>query len=212
MINFIPIFPLNIVVFPGEKLNLHIFEDRYIQLINDCVAEKKTFGIVVVANQKLSDFGTSCSIVEVAKKYDDGKMDIVIDGEKIFNVFEVVKHVPEKKYHGAIVNYLANNLHRKPVMFTKVYEMLKELHRLMKLTKTFKAEEELKSYDIAHHAALSLDEELELLQLLREDQRLEYLKRHLQKIIPTIAALDNLREKIKMNGHFKELKPFKFDI
>ena len=49
MINFIPIFPLNIVVFPGEKLNLHIFEDRYIQLINDCVAEKKAFGIVVVA-------------------------------------------------------------------------------------------------------------------------------------------------------------------
>lgn len=212
MINFIPIFPLNLVVYPGERVNLHIFEDRYIQLINDCVAEKKPFGLVVVANQKLSDFGTSCSITDVVKTYGDGKMDIVIEGEKVFTVFEVVKHVPDKQYHGAIVNFLANNLQKKPAMLAKVFDALKELHRLMNLSKTFKPEAEMSSYDMAHHAALSLNEELEVLQLLREDQRLEYLKRHLQKIIPVIAGLEGLREKIKMNGHFKELKAFKFDI
>ena len=64
MTNFIPIFPLNLVVYPGEALNLHIFEPRYKQLINECVANKKPFGIPSVLKDKISEMGTLMRIKE----------------------------------------------------------------------------------------------------------------------------------------------------
>jgi len=76
----------------------------------------------------------------------------------------------------------------------------------LKVNKEFKKEEgEINSYDVAHHIGLSLQEEYELLRLLDERQRLEYLKRHLTKVIPMLANMEQLKEKIKLNGHFKNL-------
>ena len=72
MINFVPVFPLNIVVFPGETLNLHIFEERYKQLINECFSEKKPFGIPSVLNENIAETGTLAEVEEIVKKYEDG--------------------------------------------------------------------------------------------------------------------------------------------
>ncbi len=76
MINFVPIFPLGIVVYPNEKLNLHIFEESYKQLVNICFSEQKPFGIPTVINDKISDTGTLVTVVEIVKTYEDGRMDI----------------------------------------------------------------------------------------------------------------------------------------
>ena len=65
---------------------------------------------------------------------------------------------------------------------------------------------------MAHHAGLSLEEEYELLGLLKEIQRQEYLKRHLSKVLPLIAEMEALKEKIRLNGHFKNLSSLNFDI
>ena len=62
MTNFIPIFPLGVVVFPGEQLNLHIFEPRYRQLIQDCFGEKRSFGIPIVLKNNVSEMGTLVTI------------------------------------------------------------------------------------------------------------------------------------------------------
>ena len=63
-------------------------------------------------------------------------------------------------------------------------------------------------YLLKKDSGLSLQEEYELLCLLKEEQRLQYLKRHLQKILPLVSGIENLKDKIKLNGHFKELKGF----
>ena len=95
---------------------------------------------------------------------------------------------------------------------TKVINAMRELHQLLNITKDFyKPDEELASYDIAHHAGLSLEQEYELLGLTREEQRQEYLKRHLGKVLPVIAEMETLKEKVKLNGHFKNLSSFKFE-
>ena len=60
--NFLPLFPLNLIVFPHEDLNLHIFEPRYRQLINECLDEKKTFGIPAFVNNKLLGYGTEVEV------------------------------------------------------------------------------------------------------------------------------------------------------
>jgi hypothetical protein len=91
----------------------------------------------------------------------------------------------------------------------KVMAGIRDLHKLLKVSKEFKKTgEEIKIYDIAHHVGLSLQQEYELLGLFDERQRQEYLKRHLAKVIPTVAIMEQLKEKIKLNGHFKDLPGF----
>jgi uncharacterized protein len=214
MINFIPIFPLGIVMYPGESLNLHIFEPRYKQLVTECFAEKKTFGIPAVINNHLNEIGTLVEIIEITSIYENGEMDIKTKGVKVFRVLEIIKQVPDKLYSGAIVNYPENiEDGGKKDLMNKVVKAVRELHARLKVQKEFsKADEELSSYDIAHHAGLSLEEEYELLGLLQEVQRQEYLKRHLAKVLPVMAEMDQLKEKIKLNGHFKNLSSLDFDI
>jgi uncharacterized protein len=213
MTNFIPIFPLSIVVYPGENLNLHIFEPRYKQLINECYSEEKPFGIPTVIKNQVAEMGTLVKINRVVKVYDNGEMDIQTSGERIFRILEVIKAIPDKLYSGAIVNYPDGDDAGKRELMQKVVNGIRELHRLLNISKDFKKpDEELTAYDVAHHAGLSLEEEYELLGLLKEIQRQEYLKRHLSKVLPMIAEMETLKEKIRLNGHFKNLSSLNFDI
>ncbi len=206
MTNFIPIFPLAIVVYPGEELNLHIFEPRYKQLISECHLANKPFGIPPVIKNSIIELGTLVDIIEVSKIYENGEMDIRTSGKKIFRILEEIKEVPEKLYSGAIVNYPQNQNHGNRLLMQKVINGIRELHKLLKVTNMFKKpEDELWSYDVAHQAGLSLQEEYELLSLFNEQQRQEYLKRHLAKVLPVVAEMEILKERVKLNGHFKNL-------
>ncbi|MCG7857141.1 LON peptidase substrate-binding domain-containing protein [Flavihumibacter sp.] len=214
MTNFIPIFPLAIVVYPGEQLNLHIFEPRYKQLINECVDGKKFFGIPTVIEKKVQEMGTLMRVTEVTKTYESGEMDIRTEGVKVFRILEQVKDIPDKLYTGAIVNYPPNigGKGKRPLM-EMVVAGIRELHRLLEVRKDFKKpDDQLISYDVAHHAGLSIEEEYELLGLLHELQRQEYLKRHLAKVLPVIAEMEQLKEKVKLNGHFKNLSSLDLDV
>jgi Lon protease-like protein len=212
MTNFIPIFPLGIVVYPGESLNLHIFEPRYKQLINECYTEKKSFGIPSVIDNRMQDYGTTVRITEITTVHDNGEMDIKTEGDKVFRVLEVIKEIPEKLYSGAIVNYPPNHEHGSTEVMRRVVNSIRELYKLLNVEKDFKkSDEELNTYDIAHHVGMSLQEEYELLGLMHERQRQEYLKRHLTKVIPMVAEMESLKEKVKLNGHFKNLSSFNFE-
>lgn len=213
MTNFIPVFPLGIVVYPGEIVNLHIFEPKYKQLVSECYSEGKPFGIPTVIDNRLNEMGTLVRITELVKQYENGEMDIRTQGIRVFRMLELIKTVPDKLYSGAIVNYPDNvEGPGKPGLMTKVITAMRQLHQLLNITKEFqKPDAELASYDIAHHAGLSLEQEYELLGLLREEQRQEYLKRHLGKVLPVIAEMETLKEKVKLNGHFKNLSSFKFE-
>jgi uncharacterized protein len=210
MTNFIPIFPLSIVVFPHEDLNLHIFEPKYKQLITECFHSKKPFGMPVMINNKMNELGTLLQIVEITKTYENGEMDIKTKGKKVFRTLEVINEIPEKLYSGAIVNYPQNHEHGKRLLMNKVIAMVKRLHELLKVSKPLhQNENDLWSYDVAHSVGLTLEEEYEFLTLMNELQRQEYLKRHLAKVIPIVEEMESLKEKIKLNGHFKNISGFK---
>jgi Lon protease-like protein len=209
MTNFIPIFPLAIVVYPGEKVNLHIFEPRYKQLILECHQNKKPFGIPTVINDKLQDNGTLMEITEITNTDEKGEMDIRTKGLQVFRILEVIREVPYKLFSGAIVNYPDNRMKGNSELMKKLLKSIRDLHELLKVKKEFgRAEEELNTYDVAHHIGLTLEEEYELLGLMDERQRLEYLKRHLARVIPMVAGMEQLKEKIKLNGHFRNLSGF----
>lgn len=206
MTNFIPIFPLNIIVYPGEQLNLHIFEPRYKQLINECVDNKKPFGIPAVLNNKISDMGTLMQVKEITKRYESGEMDIKTEGLQVFKILEVIRELPDKLFSGAIVNYPPNNPRGSASLMKKVIDGIREIHKTLGVTKDFKKpDNELTSYDVAHHAGLSIEDEYTLLEFSEELHRQEFLKRHLAKILPVMEKMDHLKGRIKLNGHFKNL-------
>ncbi len=213
MTNFIPIFPLNVVLYPGETLNLHIFEPRYKELVKECFGSNKPFGVPAIINGHVSEFGTLVTIVEIVKEYENGEMDIVTKGTDVFRILEIIKKIPDKLFSGAIVNYPENSeVYPRKDLMQAVVKALRELHRILNISKDFhKPDEELSAYDLAHHAGLSIEEEYELLGLFREEQRQEYLKRHLGKVLPVVAEMEVLKERIILNGHFKNLSSFRFE-
>jgi Lon protease-like protein len=208
MTNFIPIFPLDVIVYPGEALNLHIFEPRYKQLIKDCIAERKPFGIPVSRDGNINDLGTLIEVAEMVKEYDNGEMDIRTRGLEVFKVLEVIKEIPDKLYQGAIVNYPQNIMEPGDSKTAQlILTELKRMYALMNLEeKKFpEGKAAMISYDIAHVVGLSKEQEYELLGIFTEIQRLEYIRRHLKTILPVIQELEAMKARVQMNGHFRNL-------
>ena len=88
----IPIFPLNLVVFPFSKVPLHIFEERYKKMINKCIDEKTGFGIVSLILSEMSKVGSYVEIVKVERKKENGEMDIIVKGINRFRILKKINH------------------------------------------------------------------------------------------------------------------------
>lgn len=207
MTNFIALFPLKVVVFPEEKLNIHVFEPKFVQLIQDCLEEKKQFGILPVINNKEHDYGCSMELSEVVKVHEDGSMDIRVKALRIFKVLEIVSEIPDKLYRGAIVNYPQNNqIKIKPELSNLIIGEVKRLYSLLNLEDKFnKEKKDWLSYDIGHTIGLSLAQEFELLTIFNEIQRMEYIRRHLKSMHKVVVELEDLKTRIQLNGQFRDL-------
>lgn len=214
MTNFIPIFPLEIVVYPNEVLNLHIFEPKYIQLINECINEAKPFGIPIVVDNKLKEYGVLLEIERLEKRYNNGEMDIKTKCLKIFRTIELVKEIPDKLFSGAIVSYPDNDLTEGDSKLSKlIIDEVERLYGLLDVEEKLPIQKGIVlSYSIAHFLGFSKAQEYELLTLFVEMQRLEYIRRHLKKISPLLKELEKMKARIKMNGHFQDLSLSDFDL
>src|SRR6056297_1865987 len=102
MTSRLALFPLQVVVFPGERLPLHIFEERYKQLINDCEEEGSSFGIPVYFNNRL-DYGTEVALDKVVQSYTSGAKDILCKGMRVFRIADFEHELPGKLYAGGKV-------------------------------------------------------------------------------------------------------------
>jgi len=207
MTTFLSIFPLDLVVFPGEQLNLHIFEPRYMEMIRECIDTKKQFGIPPVLGGTMSELGTSMDIVEIARTYDNGEMDIRTRGVDVFRVLEVVREIPGKLYSGAIVHYPDNEKKTSSErMAALITTEVKRLYELLNVSEKFpQGKTAMLSYEIGHYVGFSKEQEYEMLGLFSELQRLEYIRRHLNEIVPVIHELEEMKKRIKMNGHFRNI-------
>src|SRR6266852_1170896 len=99
----IPLFPLDVVLFPGIELTLHIFEPRYKLMIRRCVDEKREFGVVLAREEGIAGGGCTAEVGEVVRTFPDGKMDILTEGRTAYQVIELVE---ERQYYEADVEYL----------------------------------------------------------------------------------------------------------
>lgn len=210
MSELIPIFPLEMVVFPGEAVHLHIFEPRYRQLIHDCEMEGIHFGMPAVLNKSLQTFGTTLELMEITQRHADGRMNIKTRGRRVFEIKKIVRTLPGKLYSGAAVEFIDDDMRSEPELRRQVLASVRLLHKMLKVEKKFPPLKKLTSYDLGHHVGLAQKEEYNFLKLRSEAARWEFLQRHLEQILPTVLEMEKLKEKIQLNGHFKKLPGFRF--
>ena len=205
----LPLFPLQIVVFPGEEFRLHIFEERYKQLINDCRAEAITFGIPVFIDNAIQ-YGVEVQLVEVVNTYENGEMDVVCVARQVFKVLTFDNEMDGKLYAGGIVEFLESDNDAETSYRKLVFDKIKKLYQLMSIQFPSTPFEKFNSYAFAHKMGLSFEQEYELLQLTNETERLEYINTHLDTTITVLEQIDRTKAVIEMNGHFKNFDPLDF--
>ncbi|MCL6272733.1 LON peptidase substrate-binding domain-containing protein [Muricauda sp. 2012CJ35-5] len=205
----LPLFPLQSVFFPGETVPLHIFEERYKQLINDCRQEAVTFGIPVFINNSIA-FGTEVQLVEVVTTYDSGEMDVVCVARQVFQVLSFEQQLDGKLYAGGEVEFLDVQYDANDNLRQEVLEKLERLYDLMEVPFNKIPRKQFNSFSLAHKMGLSFEQEYELLQISKETDRLNFIKNHLSTTITVLEEINRTKTLIEMNGHFKNFDPLDF--
>jgi hypothetical protein len=213
LIRFLPLFPLRLVVFPGEKLNLHIFEPRYRQLVHECNNEGITFGINAFISDNVMPWGTEMKLLTIEKHYENGEMDIRTEGVGLYKIESYYKEAKGKLYDGADIKTIL--LKNEPVDFSvskKILELVKEMFLLLNINKELPiTAEEIDTYKLGHYVGFSIDQEYELLRIPSEILRQKFMLNHLEHVMPVVREMDHLRQRALLNGHFKNIVPPKIN-
>lgn len=210
MSKILPFFPLGLVVFPGEPLNLHIFEPRYKQLINDCEASGISFGIPPYIDDSIKNFGTEVKLKSIVNKYADGRMDITTEALRVFKWSTFNNPLTGKLYSGGEVEFFDNEEDSTYSDKLLLVETAQKLFKLLNIDLEIKIEQPFISYYLAHKVGLALNQEYNLLTIGSEKKRIEVLIDHISRSIPVIRESERSKDKIKMNGHFKYFNPLTF--
>lgn len=125
----LPLFPLNVVLFPRTRLPLHIFEERYKQMVADCLETQCEFGVVLIQDRSLEQAGCTASISEVTRRYEDGRMDIVARGRRRFEILLLDRGKP---YLRAATQFFDDEAGPAPLQDSRrraleLYEQVKEM-------------------------------------------------------------------------------------
>ncbi|AFH49346.1 ATP-dependent Lon protease [Ignavibacterium album JCM 16511] len=210
MSKIIPLFPLQLVIFPGSQYPLHIFEPRYKTLVTESLERDTGFGIVAKFENKISDVCTYVKIVKVLKKYPNGESDIVVEGFHRYLIDGVTVHpigylVAEVEPHNDIPENDNNDL---------VIQMMILFERLLKRINyelpeefwTNLSESKNKSFKIAEKAGLTLEQQQELLIKQSENERLKFLIEHLEFLEKKYSDEMTLKKLIMSDGYLNEKK------
>lgn len=199
---FLALFPLQLVIFPGQELPLHIFEPRYKQLIVECRDEGIAFGIPTYLNNSLSKFGTEVELSKVIKTYDNGEMDILVRGKRVFEIHEYQPEVPGKLYSGAEVNYREADYEADPSTTEAILDNVRNIETLLRQNilpnRTF--ENESLAYYLAPRLPLSLAQRVEVLAMPSEAERQTFILKATRRTLDSLRKRSEERKKIAGNG------------
>jgi Lon protease-like protein len=199
-VNLLPIFPLDLVLFPGAPLPLHIFEPRYKEMIADCIAQKKPFGVARAKESAVAEVGCTAVIMNVTKRYEDGRMDIAAEGVRRFTISDL-NH--DRDFLQADVTYFDDD---EPVQARQAdQDTALQLHE--KLFETLDQEHDLDttkpmlSFQLVNVLPVDLDFKQSMLEMKSEQERLETLIEYYRVTIPQVEKTIRTREKASGNGH-----------
>jgi Lon protease-like protein len=198
-LNLLPLFPLDLVLFPGTPLPLHIFEPRYREMISECLDQKKAFGVVRAKEDGVAEIGCTAEIITLAKKYPDGRMDIVTEGRERFEIMQV-NH--ERSFLQAEVLYLQD----EPDVPTtediaQAVKLRDEIVELAGTASSAAIESPLVAFSLVAPLPLDLDFKQTLLAMKSEAERMHAVVSYLETIMPNLRRTVRVRQKAGGNGH-----------
>ena len=181
--SLLPLFPLDLVLLPGVPLPLHIFEPRYKEMIGECLDEKKAFGVVRASAKGVADIGCTAHILEVTKRYDDGRIDILSRGVDRFEVLNVRE---ERTFLQAEIAVIEDEPDEAPAQLVdQAVRLHQEVAKLAGSDSNGPAENrDHLSFLLAGSLPLDLDFKQDLLTTLSETKRLEAVIAYLRNVLP----------------------------
>ncbi len=194
-----PLFPLGIVALPHELIPLHIFEERFKTMINDCLESEGDFGIVWLSDDGLRQVGCAVHIDQVLDRMDDGRMNILVRGTRPFRVLERQSHMP---YPAGVVEFVED---RSEGVDPKVADGAREAYaELVKRATDRDPEEEglsdMGAYAMAATVDFGLDAKQGLLDLRSENARLRLVTRLFRAAMKRLDMVDKAQERARSNG------------
>jgi Lon protease-like protein len=198
----IPLFPLEVVLFPGAPLPLHIFEPRYKLMIGHCIEHSTGFGVALSREEGIAAVGCTAEIIKLVKRYDDGRMDILTMGESPFIVKEMHTNEPYLEVDAEFLEddfsgILEEVLLKLAQTFERCYQLV---HRQGSPTLERGPEISI-AFQIAGFLPLDLDVKQTLLEIRRETERQDHLLATLEEWLPQLERLHRVRGKAGGNGH-----------
>jgi Lon protease-like protein len=198
------LFPLGIVALPGESVPLHIFEDRYLKMIEKCLladvgSVDREFGIVWLSDEELKQIGCACRIEETLERLEDGRLNILARGTRPFRLIERQDDLP---YPAGVVEFLderEEELDEQAAQTAReLYSELVEQATDRKLTDDELAE--LDAYGMAATVEFGTDAKQELLELRSENERLRLLGLLLHAAIERLELVERAQTRARSNG------------
>jgi ATP-dependent Lon protease len=198
----IPLFPLNVVLLPGAELPLHIFEPRYREMVKSCMKEKSEFGMLLALPNGVARVGCTAEILEIVKRYEDGRMDILTVGRAPFRVVELFTESTLMEGH---VDYLEDrDMPFNPRVQRELVELFEACHTLI-FDDYPKNLEGSSPDDLSHLVASTLPIDLlwkqQILELRSESDRQERLVAYLREWAPHLQKKGAMRQRASGNGH-----------
>lgn len=196
------IFPLGLVLLPGERLPLHIFEPRYKELISECLAEERPFGIVLSDDSGLHEIGTVASVIEVLERFDDGRLNIVVEGGDRFRVVELT--TGRAFQTGEVEEVADEDADVDEEDAASALGLFKELRELVGSDVEEPEEgDPALSFALASRVDFGLDPKQRLLELTSEPERLTLVIELLEGALAAVREEQARRELASRNGKLR---------
>ena len=196
-----PLFPLGLVLLPHELVPLHIFEDRYKLMIGECLEQESEFGIVWLSDDGLKEVGCSARVTRVLESFDDGRMNILVEGAE---PFRLVRRIEDLPYPAGDVEPLFDDEPADEASSTVAAAARRRYSDLLdEVTDERPAEDELAELDAYGMAAtldVALDAKQMLLELRSENARLEQLEGLFAEALSRIRHAERAAERAQGNG------------
>jgi ATP-dependent Lon protease len=200
----LPLFPLQIVLLPNSVLPLHIFEVRYKQLIRECVKEAKAFGISLVQDNQIARIGCTAIVTEVVRTYDDGRMDILVQGQRRYSLLGLVA-TPALYSVGSVVYEFESDKLVNLELAAETIKMHNQLVALVYADKSYEIVSEVHgsglSFKMAQKAGMELVHRQKLLESNSENERLEMLRQHFLQVLPKLKNSGEIERVAKNDGY-----------
>jgi Lon protease-like protein len=194
-----PLFPLQTVALPGELIPLHIFEERYKTMINECLEAEREFGIVWLSDDGLRHVGCAAKIEEVLERMDDGRMNILARGTRPFRVLERQAHLP---YPAGVIEFVED---REEGLDPKLADGAREAYAELVKRATDRDPDatelaDMSAYAMAATVDFGLDAKQGLLDLRSENARLRLVTRLFRAAMKRLDLVDRAQERAQSNG------------